>query len=100
MGWLGESEFNCPWCDGNGERTCECCDQETACKECDGTGWNARKVDLPAYLKACEELNQRIWASGAKIGSYEWIDGDKRLGRASDMGRVAIADFLRPGVAR
>jgi hypothetical protein len=78
MSWLGESEYECPNCDGEGEYPCECCGNETECPECKGSGWDAEKIDLDAYLKAVDELGSK---SRAGQGTSEWIEDGKRLGR-------------------
>lgn len=95
MGWLGESPYNCPACNGDGDVECQCCGCETECDECDGTGWDPEKIDIEAFKKAETALNKRVFGSGAMAGTYEWIENGVRLGRTSkNCGSVRASDFL------
>ena len=94
MGWLGESEYNCPECDG------ECMEYGThyECPECEGTGWDPKQVDIKAFKAAEKALNEKMSAAGCVAGTYEWIDHEagERLGRSGGKyGHVAVADYLR-----
>ncbi len=96
MAWFGDSKYQCPECDGDGDVTCPCCDEERVCPACKGRQLDDELVDVEAYRKACHELT----ASG-KGGSAAWIGvNGEWLGRMSISGsdKVAIADFLREGV--
>jgi len=99
MGWLGESKYNCPECDGEGEVECCECGSEYACKHCAGTGWDPFQVDIEAFKKAVAALGQKITDEAGRGGIYEWIDRDTdtRLGRSGgEYGTVAAKDFLFP----
>lgn len=93
--WLGESPYNCPSCGGDGDSICDCCGSETECEECDGTGWDSEQIDIDAFKAACDELREKVIASGRQVGTYEWIEGGVRLGRsAGDLGGVRASDFI------
>lgn len=93
--WLGESEYNCPTCGGNKESACKCCGSVDVCQDCDGTGWDAERIDIKAYQAAENALNQKCWDAGQGMGSYEWMEGDMRIGRKTEQfGSIRAADFL------
>ena len=91
MGWLGESEYNCPECDGETEVECLECGVEGECLNCKGTGWDPDQVDIDGFKAAENALEEKAG------GTYEWIDPetDTRLGRRSKEETVAVADFLK-----
>ncbi len=95
MGWLGESEYNCPECEGGLVECPVWSIQE--CEHCHGTGWDPERVDVVGFKAACDSLNEKMFADSCANGSWEWI-GHKtntRLGRdGGKFGRVAVADFL------
>ncbi len=97
MGWLGESEFNCPECDGEGEVECCDCGSEIDCDHCAGTGWDADQVDITAFIAAEGALNQKIRDAGSLVPTHEGIDRttNTRWGRdGGKYGRVAVIDYL------
>ena len=58
MGSLGESEYNCPECDGGGEVKCLECEHDHACEYWEAAGWDPEKVDVTAFRAAfIEELD-------------------------------------------
>jgi len=95
MGWLGNSEYNCPECDGNCRRECSECGVEEECPHCDGTGWDPRQVDIEAFKAAATALQKR---SGL---TWEWIEDKRRLGLdGGPFGKVAVEDFLKESNVR
>lgn len=99
MGWKGESEYNCPECDGDGDTEEECSEcgvtQELKCDNCLGTGWDPEKVDVAEFKRAAHALNERMKQAGCILLTCELIEGDQRLGRTSrEYGSVRVADFL------
>ena len=97
MGWLGESDYNCPECDGEGEAECYNCGSECECDYCDGTGWDPEQVDVAAFAEAEKALNQKMREAGCTCLTHEWVDRDTdtRLGRSGgEYGKVAVQDFL------
>lgn len=93
MAWFGTSEYECAECSGNGEVQCSYCDSEGCCTACGGHGLDPELVDVPAYRKACDRMQDQAGASWA------WVEGDKWIGRKSNSGSVAIHDFLRASSA-
>ena len=96
MGYLvGESEYNCPYCEGEGDVECIECGTEHRCDQCDGTGWNPEMIDIAAFEEAHRALNEKMSAAGCYGLTWEWINKGQRLGRSGgNYGRVAVADFL------
>lgn len=94
MGWLGESKYNCPECDGEGETECGECSAEHECEHCSGSGWNPELIDVPAFLAVSKKLS---------LGGItcEWIEGGRRIGRRICAGArhairgIRAEDFVR-----
>ncbi len=93
MSWLGESEFECPECNGSKEIECFNCGSECECEECLGTGWDRNRIDVKAFKEANYSLNKACGDAGLTCGSWEWIEGDKRIGRMSKIGCIRATDF-------
>jgi hypothetical protein len=90
---LGESPYNCPECDA-GEDVCDCCGHVCECIDCDGTGWDAEQVDIEAFKAAVAAMEEKARVAGAYPLGHEWIVLGQRLGRKSEFGSVAVADYL------
>lgn len=98
MGWLGNSEYNCPECDGEKEVACPECGAEHECDNCDGSGWDPEQVDVPAFLAALESMHKKARDDGSQILSHEGIDHKTNTRWGSDGGKygsVAVIDFVR-----
>jgi len=53
---MKDHPYACPECQGTCEVECDCCGSTISCDECDGSGLDAEKIDVPAFLKAEKEL--------------------------------------------
>lgn len=89
--WFGSSDYDCPWCDGNGDVQCDCCGGDEECSHCRGSGLDSEQIDIRAYEKACRAMK------GPGGGTGAWVEGRKYIGRRSMDGSetVAIADFIQ-----
>ena len=99
MGWLGESPYNCPECDGEGETCCPTCGcEEIVCDRCEGTGWDPEQIDVSAFKAAVEKIQAELKASDSGVLGWEWIEvkGEirNRIGRGfPDRPGVRASDF-------
>ena len=97
MGWLGDSPYNCPECDGGKEISCCECGAIVDCDYCDGTGWDPEQVDIPAFQAAEKAIYVKIREAGGWVLTHEGIDVETntRWGRdGGKHGRVVVTDYL------
>lgn len=81
--------YRCEDCRGTGKMICCCCDQETECDVCAGTGLNDDVLDVTAFLEASDQLQQE------EKCSWDWIENGEIKGRRNKARTLAFAQFKR-----
>jgi len=87
----GKLDVICDWCDGHGEVICECCEQETFCEDCDGTGFDSTVIDVEAWQNA-----EAIFHKNHKTGTFDLKIHGKKVGRQTRDGSfIIVYDYLK-----